>query len=35
MELPFIVCSKGKNKEDGVHFDNKGNIFGIVNALNL
>lgn len=35
MELPFIGCSKGNNKVNGVHFGNRGNYFDIVNALNL
>ena len=35
MDFPFIGCSKGKNKANGVHFGNRGKGFGIVNALNL
>jgi len=35
MDLPFIGCNKGKNKVKGVHFGNRGKIFGIFNALNL
>ena len=35
MDFPFIGCSEGKNKANGVHFGNRGKGFGIVNALNL
>ena len=35
MDLPFTGCNNKKNKENGVYFGNRGNGFGIVNALNL
>ena len=35
MDFPFIGCSKGKNKVNGVHFGNMGKGFNIVNSLNL
>ena len=35
VDLPFIGCSKGKNRVNGVHFGERGIGFSIVNALNL
>ena len=35
MDFPFLRCSKGKNKVNGVHFGNRGKRFGIVSTLNL
>ena len=35
MDLPFIICSKVKNKAYGVHFGNRVKGFGIVNVVNL
>lgn len=35
MDFSLVGCHKGKNKANGVHFENRGKGFGIVHALNL
>jgi hypothetical protein len=34
MDLPFM-CSRGRNKADGIHFGYRGKCFIIVNSFNL